>query len=159
MNSCNSCRNKIKLSKLKHVNKTPKGGPGEYSLQNQETPLIKNLQFLTNFDETLPKCSPHESIILTKFRQNWTKIEDFLLIAQLVQNHLFILDCLQLVKLQSFKPTSFSRQQNLLILLSRLPTFSDEAFTTCSCLYVKFLSTSFQLHSVCCREDFPNKLF
>ena len=34
----------------------------------------------------------------------------------------------------------------------------DEAFT-CSCLYVKFLSTSFQLHSVCCREDFPNKLF
>ena len=71
-----------------------KGGPGEYSLQNQETPLIKNLQFLTNFDETLPKCSPHESIILTKFRKNWTKIEDFLLIAQLVQNHLFILDCL-----------------------------------------------------------------
>ena len=69
LNNRNCAVRMYRVSKIKNVKYASftKGGPGEYSLQNQETPLIKNIQFVTNFDETLPKCSPHGSIILTKF--------------------------------------------------------------------------------------------
>ena len=43
--------------------------------------LMKNLQFLLNFDETLSKDLINEAVNLTKFGQDWIKIVDFLLIA------------------------------------------------------------------------------
>ena len=44
-------------------------------------PLIKNSQFLSNPFETLGKLLPHEEIIFIKFHDDWTKIVDFLLMA------------------------------------------------------------------------------
>ena len=43
--------------------------------------LMKILQFLPKSYETLPKVPNHELVILTKFHQSWTKIDNFLLIA------------------------------------------------------------------------------
>ena len=43
--------------------------------------LLKNPQFLPNRDETLSKWGTHKYLILTKFRQNWVKIVDFLIKA------------------------------------------------------------------------------
>ena len=40
--------------------------------------LLKNPQFSPNHYETLPKWCPHEYLILTKFRNDWVKIVDFL---------------------------------------------------------------------------------
>ena len=43
--------------------------------------LIKNPQFLPNFDDTLSKWPIHELVNLAKCHKNWIKIVDFLLIA------------------------------------------------------------------------------
>ena len=43
--------------------------------------LMKNLQFLSNFHETLSKDHINEIVNWTKFGQDWIKIVDFLLIA------------------------------------------------------------------------------
>ena len=42
---------------------------------------MKNLQFLFNFGETLPKVPINELVNWWKFGQDWTKIREFLLIA------------------------------------------------------------------------------
>ena len=42
---------------------------------------MKNLQFLINFDETLPKGPINEIVNWSKFGQDWTKIVEFSLIA------------------------------------------------------------------------------
>ena len=47
----------------------------------QNVLLMKNLQFLFNFDETLSKSPKIEIVNWTKFGQDWTKIVDFSLIA------------------------------------------------------------------------------
>ena len=43
--------------------------------------LLKNLQFSPNHYETLSKYGTHEYPILTKFRNDWVKIVDFLIKA------------------------------------------------------------------------------
>ena len=43
--------------------------------------LMKNAQFLLKSHETLPKGPPHQYVQLTKFHKIWSKIVDFLLIA------------------------------------------------------------------------------
>ena len=43
--------------------------------------LLKNPQFLSNPYETWSKWLPHETITLSKFHKNWTKIVDFLSMA------------------------------------------------------------------------------
>ena len=43
--------------------------------------LLKNPQFLTNRYETLSKYGTHKHFILTKFRNNWVKIVNFLIKA------------------------------------------------------------------------------
>ena len=43
--------------------------------------FMKNLQFLSNFDETLPKVPINEVVNWTKFDENWTKIVEFSLIV------------------------------------------------------------------------------
>ena len=43
--------------------------------------LIKNPQFLTNFDETLPTGPKNELVNWTKFHPIWVKIVDFSLIG------------------------------------------------------------------------------
>ena len=45
--------------------------------------LVKNLQFLSNPHETWLKWLPHELILFTKFHEDWTKIVEFLLMANL----------------------------------------------------------------------------
>ena len=40
-------------------------------------PLIKNPQFLSNPYENWWKWLPHEVIIFTNFRKDWTKIVEF----------------------------------------------------------------------------------
>ena len=42
---------------------------------------MKNPQFLSNPHETLVKLLPHQVIIFKKFHEDWTKIVDFLLMA------------------------------------------------------------------------------
>ena len=42
---------------------------------------MKNLQFLFNFDETLPNDPINELVNWSKFGQDWTKIVEFSLIA------------------------------------------------------------------------------
>ena len=44
-------------------------------------PLMKNPQILSNPHENLGKLLPHEEIIFTKFREDLTKIVEFLLMA------------------------------------------------------------------------------
>ena len=39
--------------------------------------LLKNPQFLPNHYENLSKWGSYEDLILTKFRNDWAKIEDF----------------------------------------------------------------------------------
>ena len=56
---------------------------------------MKNLQFLFNFGETLPKVPINELVNWSKFGQDWTKIVEFLLIAH-------------------FMPVSFFMNQSLL---------------------------------------------
>ena len=43
--------------------------------------LLKNTQFLRNHNETWSNCGTHELLILTKFRNDFTKIVDFLIKA------------------------------------------------------------------------------
>ena len=43
--------------------------------------FMNNLQFLSNFDETLPKVPKNEVVNWTKFGQDWIKIVNFSLIA------------------------------------------------------------------------------
>ena len=43
--------------------------------------LLKNLQFLPDHYETLTKGGTHDDLILTKLRNNWVKIVDFLVKA------------------------------------------------------------------------------
>ena len=43
--------------------------------------LLKNLQFLLNHYETLSQYGIHEYLIVTKFRNDWIKIVDFLIKA------------------------------------------------------------------------------
>ena len=52
---------------------------GQYRLK--KVPLMKNLQFLSKFNETLLKGPKHELVKLAKFHQISTKIEDFSLIV------------------------------------------------------------------------------
>ena len=51
---------------------------GQYRLK--KVPLMKNLQFLSKFNETLLKGPKHELVKLAKFHQISTKIEHFSLI-------------------------------------------------------------------------------
>ena len=44
-------------------------------------PLVKNQQFFSNPHETWGKGLSHEVIKITKFHKDWTKIVDFLLMA------------------------------------------------------------------------------
>ena len=44
-------------------------------------PLVRNPQFQSDFAETLGLSSTREHLIILKFQQNWTKIVDFLLMA------------------------------------------------------------------------------
>ena len=48
--------------------------------------LLKNPQFLPNHYETLSKWGPNEYFILTKFRNDWIKIVDFLIKAYFWQS-------------------------------------------------------------------------
>ena len=41
--------------------------------------LLKNLQFLPNYNETLQKGDIHVYLIFTKFHNNWIKFVDFLI--------------------------------------------------------------------------------
>ena len=50
---------------------------------------MKNLQFLFNFGETLPKVPISELVNWSKFGQNWTKIADFSLIANFEASLIF----------------------------------------------------------------------
>ena len=43
--------------------------------------LLKNPQFLPNHYEFLSKCGTNEYLILTKIRNDWVKIVDFLIKA------------------------------------------------------------------------------
>ena len=43
--------------------------------------LLKNTQFLRNHYEPWSNCGTHELLILTKFRNDFTKIVDFLIKA------------------------------------------------------------------------------
>ena len=52
---------------------------GQYS--HQKVLLMKNPQFLSKYDETLPKCLQHELVKNAKFHQISTKIEHFSLIV------------------------------------------------------------------------------
>ena len=47
--------------------------------------LIENPQFLPNHNETLSNYGTHEYLILTKFRNDWIKIVDFLIKAYVIQ--------------------------------------------------------------------------
>ena len=51
--------------------------------------LMKNLQFWSNLDQTLPNGLSHLWELLTKFHQNWTKIVDFSLIAKFEASLIF----------------------------------------------------------------------
>ena len=51
--------------------------------------LMKNLQFLTNQAETLVILPIYETVIVTKFQINWTKIVDFSLIAYFSASAIF----------------------------------------------------------------------
>ena len=53
-----------------------------YSVKNML--LLKDPQFLPNHNETLSKSDTHEYLILTKFRNDWVKIVDFLIKACLL---------------------------------------------------------------------------
>ena len=50
---------------------------------------MKNLQFLFNFDETLPKVPINEVVNWTKYGQDWIKIVDFSLIANFEASLIF----------------------------------------------------------------------
>ena len=52
-----------------------------FLLVKKISPLMKNLHFWTDFDETLRDECTNELLHLPKFRQNRTKIVDFSLIA------------------------------------------------------------------------------
>ena len=47
----------------------------------QEYAFLENPQFLRNHYETWSKCGTHELLILTKFRNDFIKIVDFLIKA------------------------------------------------------------------------------
>ena len=47
--------------------------------------LLKNPQFLSNHYKTLSKYGTHEYPILTKFRNDWIRIVDFLIKAYVFQ--------------------------------------------------------------------------
>ena len=55
----------------------------------QKLAICKNQQFLSNPDETWWKWLAHEAIIFIKFHEDWTKIVDFLLIANSLACPLF----------------------------------------------------------------------
>ena len=48
---------------------------------DKNMPLLKNPQFLPNHCETLSQLGTHEYLIVTKFRNDWVKIVDFLIKA------------------------------------------------------------------------------
>ena len=50
---------------------------------------MKNLQFWSNFDETLSNVPKNEVVNWTKFGQDWTKIVDFSLIANFEASLIF----------------------------------------------------------------------
>ena len=50
---------------------------------------MKNLQFLSNFDQTLSKGPINEIVNWTTFGQDWTKIVDFSLIANFEASLIF----------------------------------------------------------------------
>ena len=52
--------------------------------------LMKNLQFWSNFDETLSNVPKNEVVNWTKFGQDWTKIVDFSLIANFEASLIFM---------------------------------------------------------------------
>ena len=52
--------------------------------------LLKNPQFFPNHDENLSKCVTNEYLILTKNRQDWAKIVDFLIKAYFFMCTLFL---------------------------------------------------------------------
>ena len=51
--------------------------------------LMKNLQFWSNFDETLSIVPINEVVNWTKFGQDWTKIVDLSLIANFEASLIF----------------------------------------------------------------------
>ena len=46
------------------------------------SPLVKNPQFLCNQADIQAILPTHGLVILTKFRKDWQKIEDFLVVAK-----------------------------------------------------------------------------
>ena len=48
--------------------------------------LLKNAQFLPDHYETLSKLGTHEYLIVSKFRDDWVKIVDFLIKAYFRQS-------------------------------------------------------------------------
>ena len=48
--------------------------------------LLKNAQFLPDHYETLSKLGTHEYLIVSKFRNDWVKIVDFLIKAYFCQS-------------------------------------------------------------------------
>ena len=52
--------------------------------------LLKNPQFLSNHYENLSKCGINEYLSLTKIRNDWVKIVDFLIIAYFFMCTIFL---------------------------------------------------------------------
>ena len=52
---------------------------------------MKNAQFLSNLAHTLLILPTSELVIFTKFHENWSKIEDFLLMAHFQASVIFFL--------------------------------------------------------------------
>ena len=52
--------------------------------------LLKNPQFLPNHYEFLSKCGTNEYFILTKIRNDWVKIVDFLIKAYIFMCTFFL---------------------------------------------------------------------
>ena len=50
---------------------------------------MKNLEFLSNQADIQGLLPTHELVILTKFRKDWQKIEDFLIIAKFCASLIF----------------------------------------------------------------------
>ena len=73
----------------------------------------KNLQFLPNHYETLSKKTTHKCIILTKFRNDWVKIVDFLIKSILLSEYRFSLDILYLKERYNFFINIFCTYKNI----------------------------------------------
>ena len=76
-------------------------------------PLVTNLQFLSNPHEIWLQWLPHEVINFPKFQEDWTKIVDFLLMANFWKCPVFLLQTLD----DTWSPY---RKQSILKTISKL---------------------------------------